>query len=113
LPDIDGEKLTLLPCLSVLLTDTRCVVLAVRSRTNTSPRWLVSLGTRFRDHDVKAMRVPSAEIAGDMLCPSPSVRVLETETRRVFFIVRSRTNTSHSPLVSWRIRFEAAEVKAT
>src|SRR4051812_33400924 len=62
---------------------TRSVVPLRRSRTKISPRWLVSPLTRLVDCEVKATKLPSAEIAGLKLFESPCSPAVETLTRSI------------------------------
>ena len=91
---IAGNPLVSLPSSPALETLTRSVVPACRSRTNTSKCPVVSPGTRLVAADMKAMKRPSALIAGLKLSPSPWALALETLTRSVLPAWRSRTNTS-------------------
>jgi hypothetical protein len=70
-------------CSSVLLTLTRSVVPAWRSRTNTSYSSLVSPTMRFEGLESKATNRPFALIASSRLLPFPSTPELPTLTRSV------------------------------
>jgi hypothetical protein len=96
----------------LLLTETRRVVPATRSRTNTSPVLKVSPGTRSDALEKNATYRPSPEIAGSAAKSLAWAPLLLTDTRRVVPADRSRTNTSW-PLVSPGTKFEALEAKAT
>ena len=88
-----------LPCSPEAETLTRTVWPAARSRTNTSAAPLVSPATRFVAWDVKTTYCPSALMRafedGPLACPPAP-----TETRVVWPVAVSRTNTSRALLVS-------------
>jgi hypothetical protein len=74
----------------------------------------VSPGTRFDASEENATNLPPAENAGCELSPPiPWAPVEPTDTREVVLVHRSRTNTSASPFVSPRTRFDACDTKAT
>jgi hypothetical protein len=81
--------------------------------TNTSPVPLVSLGTSELASDSKATSRPSPLIDGATLGPLPMVPWGPTLASTVVCATLSRTKMSSSLLVSPRVRFDAADVKAT
>jgi hypothetical protein len=62
---------------------------------------------------VNATERPSAEMAGSKLLPSDSAPELDTLTRLVVEVTRSRTNTSSCPFASPGTRSPASETKTT
>src|SRR6266508_2882130 len=70
-------------CAPPVPTETRCVVPATRSRTNTSVAPFVSSGTRFEAHEVNATALPLAEIDGARLRLSGCAPPGATDTRVV------------------------------
>ena len=114
-PEIDGLKLSPLPCteLPPFFTDTSSVVLAVRSRRKTSVLPLVSFVTRSVASDEKATCVPIVLRLGTSLASFPGDPPVATLTSWVDgFVPRVRTKTSGLPLVSPGTRLVADEVKA-
>src|SRR6266850_2837899 len=92
-------------------SEIRIVVFCTVSRRKTSSALFVSLKTRSGELDWKTTHRPSLEMSG---APPPSDASLPwelTETRRVVFRSRSRTNTSATlvPLPSARTRSAAVD----
>ena len=121
---IDGALLPLRErsppaCLPRLLTLTLVVRPVRRSRTKTSARLLVSWATRFDASDRKTTLRPSALMPPAFEPPNGSelrracAPLLETLTRLVLPVRRSRTNASVLPLVSPATRFRASELNRT
>src|ERR671924_395 len=82
-------------------------------RTKTSPKPLVSPPTKLEAKEWKATKRPSAEIEGEKLARFPCAPAELTLTRFVLPVLRSRTKTSLTPLVSPPNRFESKEQRAT
>ena len=85
----------------------------MRSRTNTSLRLFVSLGTKLVASLSNATKRPSALIAGSMLNPFACVPSLCLLTSSVAPVWRLWTKISEVPLLSLTTRFGAYESKAT
>src|SRR3954464_3436240 len=85
-------------------TDNRRVVPAEMLRRKTPPSG--SAATRLDAPEEKATRFPSAEIDGSMLLAFPCTPLVETLTRLVTPVSRSRQNTSRLLLVSPATRFD-------
>src|SRR4051812_15854005 len=75
--------------------------------------WLVSPATRLDANDMKATRVPSADIDGSSEVKSPGAPFGATDASWIAPVLRSFTNTSPAPLASPGTRFVANEVNAT
>src|SRR5579859_323134 len=99
-------------CEPPLVTLTRVVCPAERSRTNTSKLPFVSPATKGAS-DVKATNRPSPLIADSMLMPLACAPPVATLTREVCLAARSRTKMSVAPLVSSATKFAASEAKLT
>jgi hypothetical protein len=89
------------------------VVPATRSRRNTLRHPCVSSGTRFVAIEAKATYRPSREIVASQLVPLPCRPVLAMLTLDVVAALRSYTNWSSTPFVSWGTRLVAAEPYVT
>ena len=97
-----------------VLTDTRVVVPATKSRTNTSRPVSVSSGSRSDASLKKATLVPSGDHTGLNELPLPeAVPAVLTDTRVVVPATTSRTNTSRPVSVSSGSRSDAKLLKAT
>src|SRR5690606_34511413 len=103
------SQLVACTCAPSLATDTRSTCLASRSNTNTSGWRFVSPGTRLVARDSNTTNRPSGLMVGAWLVPSACAPLLETDTRSVVPVARSRTKTSTRPLVSPGTRFVAFE----
>ena len=107
--EMDGSRLSLSPCASLVLTETSCVVPATRSRTKMSSMRFVSPETRFDASECIATYRPLLETERPM---PPDARLpwrslLLTETRWVVPVGRYQRNASLVLFVSPETRFDA------
>jgi len=114
--EIDGRTLSPIPCLPSLVTLTRVVVPASRSRTNTSRARLVSVDlpsmpgfSRLVAADSKATILPSPLMTGRAHSPLACTSLGPTSTRIVSWVWRSVTKQSVTRLVSPSTRLSAAD----
>ena len=95
------------------VSDLRTVVLATRSRTNTSPRLFVSPLTRLEAVEWKPTRVPSVESDASLLLLVAWTPAVLTETRIVWLVAMSRTKTSSLAFLSPITRLVATDYQTT
>ena len=91
LAEIAAVRLSPLACRPPMPTETRTVVPALRSRTNTSCFPLVSPGTRLVDVEENAMKRPLREMTASSLPALPSAPPIPGLARTVVPVFRSWT----------------------
>ncbi len=89
------------------------MVWSTKSRTNTSVLSFVSPGTRLEAPESKATYRPFAEMDGRSLMALPWWPAVDTLTRVVVLVMRSRTKTSPLWFVSPCTRFGMSEANTT